>query len=108
MMSLRKEFPDVFRKELGLLQGVEAVIELEKGSKVRFCKSPIPFALQEQVEQAIQKQILDGELEPVDLSEWASPIIVVTKRDGGICICADFKMTVNPHLYVHLMKYFRH
>ena len=42
-MSLRKEFPDVFRKELGLLQGVEAVIELKEGSKARFCKSSNSF-----------------------------------------------------------------
>ena len=58
-MSPKKEYPDVFRKELGLLQGIEAVIELKEGSKARFCKSrPIPFALREQVEQAIQKQFL--------------------------------------------------
>ena len=100
-MSLRKEFPDVFRKELGLLQGVEAVIELKEGSKARFCKGrPISFALREQVEQDIQNQVSEGELEPVDLSEWAAPIVVVTKKDGGIRICADFKMTVNPHLYI--------
>ena len=62
-MSLKKEFCDVFKKELGLLQGVEAVIELKEGTKPRFCKNhPIPFALREQVEQTIQKQILEGEL----------------------------------------------
>ena len=48
---------------LGLLQAVEAVIVLKEGSKARFYKShPIPFALQEQVEQAILKQVLEGEL----------------------------------------------
>ena len=34
------------------MEGIEAVIELKEGLKARFCKSrPIPFALQEQVEQ---------------------------------------------------------
>ena len=100
-MSLKKEFCDVFKRELGLLQGVEAVIELKEGTKPRFCKNrPIPFALREQVEQTIQKQILEGELEPIDQSDWAAPIVVVTKKDGGIRICADFKMTINPHLYI--------
>ena len=98
-ITLKKEFPDVFKEELGLLQGIEAVIDLKEGSKPRFCKSrPIPFALREQVEQAIHKQVADGELEPVDRSDWAAPIVVVTKKDGGIRICADFKMTINPHL----------
>ena len=46
----------------------------------------------------MQKQVEDGELEPVDQSEWAAPIVVVKKKDGGIRICADFKTTVNSHL----------
>ena len=60
-ITLKKEFPDVFNEELGLLQGIEAVINLKEGSKPRFYKSrPFPFALHEQVEQAIQKQVSDG------------------------------------------------
>ena len=49
------------------------------------------------VGEAIQKQVEDRELESVDQSDWAAPI-VVDKKDGGIRICADFKTTINPHL----------
>ena len=74
-------------------------MELKPGTTPKFCKSrPVPFALREQVEKAIQQQVADGELEPVEYSDWAASIVVVRKKDGGIRICADFKMTVNPYL----------
>ena len=99
--TLQEDFPSVFKEELGLLVGMEAEIELKEGAKPKFCKSrPIPFALREKVEEAIRQQVADEELEPVDHSMWAAPIVVVTKKNGDIRICADFKMTVNPQLCI--------
>jgi len=96
---IREEFPDVFKKELGILKGIEAEIELQQAP--RFCKSrPIPFSLRGQVEQTLQQQVADGEIVPVDQSDWATPIVVVTKKDGKFWIWADIKVTINPHLKV--------
>ena len=96
---IKEEFPDVFKEELGMLKGIEAEIELQQGVSPKFCKPrPIPFSLRSQVEQTLQQQVADGELVPVDQSDWATPIVVVTRKDGKLRICADFKVTINPHL----------
>ena len=93
------EFPEVTKEGLGLLKGIKATVELEPGAQPKFCRSrPVPFALREQVEQSIHQQVEDGELEPVESSDWAAPIVIVRRKDGGVRICADFKMTINPHL----------
>ena len=67
------KYLNVTKEELELLKGIEAKMELKPGTTPRFCNSrPVPFALQEQVEQAIQQQAADGELEPVEHRTWAA------------------------------------
>ena len=93
------ELPEVTKEGLGLLKGIKATVELEPGAQLKFCTSrPVPFALREQVEQSIHQQVEDGELEPIEGSDWAAPIVIVRRKDGGVRICADFKMTINPHM----------
>ena len=40
-------------------------------------------------------------LEPVDHSDWASPIVVVNKPGGDVRICGDYKVSINPQLQIN-------
>ena len=39
-------------------------------------------------------------MEPVEVSDWATPIVCVPKTDGSVCICGDYKGTVNPVIHL--------
>ena len=39
-------------------------------------------------------------IEKINYSDWAAPIAAVPKADGGIRICRDYKVTINPVLQV--------
>ena len=97
--DLMEEFAEVFQDELGVLRGIEATVAINESAIPRFHKArPVPFALKEKVERQLQQQVQEGELVPVDRSDWATSIVVVHKKDGGIRICGDFKVSINPVL----------
>ncbi|GBL54938.1 hypothetical protein AVEN_174854-1 [Araneus ventricosus] len=39
-----------------------------------------------------------GILEPIEKSDWTTPVVPVIKPDGSVRICAYFKVTLNPVL----------
>ena len=49
------------------------------------------------MENQLHKQV-EGELVPIEKSEWAAPV-VVSEKDGGIRICGNFRVSINPFLY---------
>ena len=77
------EFSEVFRYELGALKGIEATVTVKESTIPRFHKArPVLFAPKDKVERQLQQQVQEGELVPVDRSDWATPIVVVHKKDA--------------------------
>ena len=88
----------MFRAELGTLRGVQATLELKPEAKPRFYRPrSVPYTIKGAIEKDLERLERSGIVEKVKYSNWAAPIV---KSDGGIRICGDYKVTVNPSLKV--------
>ena len=94
--SVIDRHPDVFRDELGKVQGTTAKFYLKPDVKPKFLRArPVPYALREKVERELDRLQANGVIEPVQFSDWAAPIVPVMKKDGSVRICGDYKLTIN-------------
>uniref|UniRef100_A0A8R1IJ24 Reverse transcriptase domain-containing protein n=1 Tax=Caenorhabditis japonica TaxID=281687 RepID=A0A8R1IJ24_CAEJA len=103
------EFSDVFAiedSELTQTDMVQCEIELEKGNPIRQKCRPVPLALQEKVKVMLE----DMETRKVIRkcrSPWASPVVLVKKKDGSIRMCVDYRklntvIKLNAHPLPHI------
>ena len=84
------------KEELGKLQGTAAKIYVENNATPRFKKAhPVSFAICQKVEQELDRLQAPGIIQPVQFSDWASPIVQVMKPDGSVRICGDYKKMIN-------------
>ena len=98
LQSVLSRYPSVFKEGLGTLQGFQARIHVDPQATPQFHPArSVPYALREKVDQELQRLERDGTIEPVDIAEWAAPIVVVLKQDKqSVRICGDFSVTINP------------
>ena len=90
------EFPKVFEKSLGTMKDAKAHIHLHPDATPKYCKPrPVPYSLMTRIETELDRLVELGILEPVDVSDWAAPIVPIVKSDNSIRICGDYKVTVN-------------
>ena len=75
----------LFEPGLGKIAGTKAKFYLKKCAKPKFCRArQVPFAIQVKVEKEIDRIVADGVMEPVKYSEWATPVVLVMKKDGSL------------------------
>lgn len=93
LASLLTEFADVFAisdVDLGCLQGITHRIDTGDASpiKQRMRRTPLGFAAEE--DRYLNSMIEHGVIRP-SFSAWASPPVLVRKRDGSVRYCVDFR-----------------
>ena len=94
--DLSRQFPELFKDELGTLRGVEVKLHVTKDATVRCFKArPVSDALREKVDAELNRLFEDGVIKPVEFCDYAAPIVPVLRANGRIRICGDYKLTVN-------------
>ena len=91
----------VFDGQLGTITGYQASLQVKEGAQPRFIRArPVKACTfcMAAVEQELERLEKEGILEKVSSSEWATPIVIVPKRGGGLRLCGDYNLTINPVL----------
>ncbi len=85
-----------FTDELGLIKGSTAKIYEEADATSCFFNArSVPYALCLKVKDKLNRPQDLKITEPVQFSDCAAPIVPVLKNDGTVCICKDYKITLN-------------
>ncbi len=96
VQDILAKYTDVFEDELGTLQGTSVKLCVDPKAQPRFfTPRSVPYAMRAKVEAELERLQQAGVIEPVEFSDWAAPIVPVVKEDGGVCICGDYKLTIN-------------
>ncbi len=89
--SLLSELSEYFSTSPGLSKVGSCVIILEDGaSVVSLPPRQIPVGIRDAVKSEIDSLLAGGIIVESD-SDWASPLVPVRKKDGGVRLCVDFR-----------------
>ena len=101
LTEMLAQFEEVFSEGEGTVTNVKASLSLKPEAQAKlFAPRQIPFALKAVVEQEISRLEATGKWVRVTYSDWGTPLVPIAKKDGGIRLCGDYKVTLNPQLQV--------
>lgn len=86
-------FQDVFAKnddDLGRTDEIRHMMNTGESPPIRQAPRTLPFHKRKEAQEEIERMLERGIIEPSD-SPWASPIVLVRKKDDGVRFCVDYR-----------------
>ena len=88
--TLMKQYPDVLSSLPGRTDQIQHDIKLLTSEPIRTKGYSIPYKTRSVMETEIQDMLDLGVIEP-SISPYSSPIVLVSKKDGSVRFCIDFR-----------------
>lgn len=88
--SILMEYADIFTDLPGRTNLVEHHIQTTTEIPIHQRPYRLPEAMKAVVRQELDKMLAQGVIEP-SLSPWASPVVLVEKKDGSVRFCIDYR-----------------
>ncbi|KAJ1168777.1 hypothetical protein NDU88_000691 [Pleurodeles waltl] len=90
----------VFCKKFGWLKGyVHKVKVKSNATPIQHKLRRVPLSVRDGLKKLLGEMLEDGVIEPVEASEWVSPVVITKKSDGRLRFCVDLR-SVNQNIVV--------
>ncbi len=102
LSELIREYQDVFAKnsnDLGRTSKVQHEINTGMTNPIRQPARRLPIHQRQEAKEEIEKMLKKGVIEPSS-SPWASPIVLVKKKDGSTRFCVDYARLIHTPLKI--------
>lgn len=100
MNDWKASFPTVFNETLGCIKGFSHQIMLKQGAQPVVHKPRrVPLAMRKELDQELNTLCDQGIKEPIECSEWLSPIVLARKPSGALRMCCDLR-DLNDNIWV--------
>ena len=90
LKDLVRRYPDVFTDMPGETDVIQHQIRLTDDTPIRCKPYPLPYAMREELRNEVDTMLEMGVVRP-STSPYASPIVMVKKKDGSNRVCVDFQ-----------------
>ena len=90
ILATLMKFADVFQETLGHTDVISHKIDTGDAPPIRQYPRRLPYAFREEVKSQVTDMLQKGVIEPSS-SPWASPIVLVKKKDGQYRFCVDYR-----------------
>ena len=99
LQKVIKQHQALFDGTLGKYKHEKIDLKIIDEVKPVFCKPRVvPFAFKKKISEQLDEIEQKGMLTKVKSCPWGTPLVPIPKKDGGLRLCADYKITVNKWL----------